>query len=181
LYNPTSPSIRLPSLQCNLPTPIATLPSLSSRSLNPNSFPPRPQKAPIALLISPPSTETQANPRRPRPPLEKQNREYDTERETEGRSDQERGKTAIPLSKHISPTLPLCTHCSLSQLQLQNKTKAVNRCSIPSHSITLQKQALQVATPAQTEEQSTSQASFRLPIQSISLPSLPPHSSRKLN
>ncbi len=110
LYNPTSLSIRLSTLQCNLPPPIATVLSSSSRSLNSNPFPSRPQKAPIALLISPSSPETQPNPRRPRPPLEKQNREDDTERETEGRSDQERGETAIPLQQHISPIRPL-SHC----------------------------------------------------------------------
>jgi hypothetical protein len=68
-----------------------------SRPLNPNTLPPLPHKRPIALLICPPSTESQPDQRRPRPPLEHQNREDDAEGQTERRPDQERRETMIPL------------------------------------------------------------------------------------
>ena len=79
-----------------------------SRSLNPNTLLPRPQKAAITLLIRSPSTKAQSNPRGPCPPLEQQYREHNAERETERGADQEGRETAIPLHRiPISLTLQL--------------------------------------------------------------------------
>jgi hypothetical protein len=65
------PSIHLSSLLMQFPNAQAhTIAFHSSWSLNPNTFTPRPQKASITLLISSSRSKAQANPRRPRPPLE---------------------------------------------------------------------------------------------------------------
>lgn len=60
----------------------------------------------IRLLPSTASTETETNPRGPGPPLEQQNREDDTEGQTEGRLDNHGGDGAVPLSNcTVSPCL----------------------------------------------------------------------------
>jgi hypothetical protein len=69
-YTPSQSSI-ITSNAYLLPNLTQTPSAHFSRSLNSNTLPSRPQKAPITLLISTSSPKSQTNKCRPRPPLEK--------------------------------------------------------------------------------------------------------------
>jgi hypothetical protein len=60
-----------------------------SRPLDPDPLLPMPQKGAIALLVRPPRTEAQADPRGPGSPLEHQDREDDAEGQADRGADQE--------------------------------------------------------------------------------------------
>lgn len=62
-------------------------------------------EAKVALLVSPPSTETDTNERRPCPSLEQEDGENDAETEAEGGLDEEVREAAIPLQISLVSTI----------------------------------------------------------------------------
>ena len=85
----------------------------------------------IALLICSSGSEACADESRPCSAAEQDNREDDTETETDGRLDEEVGQAAIPLDKLLAPGLSVSTLCewltfSLRRVSLTGREMALD-------------------------------------------------------